>query len=66
MRSMVALNQMASPAVARVMIIFKPCSELRPSRTNRSGGPLVGARGVGLLDGGLEQAVQPVPRHRTR
>jgi hypothetical protein len=34
-RSMVALNQMASPAVARAMISFNPCSELRPSRTNR-------------------------------
>jgi hypothetical protein len=36
LRSMVALNQMASPAVARAMIIFSPCSLDRPSRTNRS------------------------------
>jgi hypothetical protein len=35
-RSMVALNQIASPAAARAMITFKPCSEVRPSRTNRS------------------------------
>jgi hypothetical protein len=35
-RSMMAWKHNASPAVARAMINFKPCSEVMPSRTNRS------------------------------
>jgi hypothetical protein len=50
------------------MISFKPCSEVRPSRTKpllRSRrGLLVGADRVGFDDRRLQQDLQPAPRHR--
>ena len=67
-RSIVALNQIASPAVARAMISLRPCSEARPSRTKTfaCGGFcfLFGSHWISLIDGRLEQGLQPAPGHR--
>ena len=66
---MVALNQMASPAVARAMISFKPvlggAAEPHEPFLGGGGGLLFGADRVGFDDGGLQQGLQPTPRHRT-
>ena len=68
-RSTVALSQMASPAVARAMISFKPCRILRPSRTNRSRAAAAACcsapTGSASIDGRLQQCLHPAPRHRT-
>ena len=68
-RSMVALNQIASPGGAgddQFEAVFGGAAEPDEAFLRSSSGGPFGGFGVGGDDCGFEQSFQPAPRHRTQ